>query len=77
MRLKGVSIRESPCLGCLREGLDKAGCAGKCDRMGQWRDLDFDFFLPVDIELVRLCDIPQGESCIFRISDKHKVWRGE
>ncbi len=77
MRLKGVSTIESPCLGCLREGLDKVGCVGKCDRMGKWRELDFDFFSPVEIELVRLCDIPQGESCILNISDKHKVWRGE
>jgi hypothetical protein len=77
MKLKVVSIGESPCLGCLREGRDKVSCVGKCDRIGQWRELDFDFFLPVEIELVRLCDVPQGESCIFRISDKHKVWRGD
>ncbi len=77
MKLKVVSIRESPCLGCLRESQGKEGCVSLCDRMGQWRELDFDFFLPVDIELVRICDIPQGDSCIFRVSDKHKVWRGE
>ncbi len=77
MRHKVVSTIESPCLGCLREGQEKRECAGKCDRMGKWRELDFDVTIPVPIELVRLCDIPQGESCIFRISDKHKVWRGD
>ena len=77
--LRVVSIKESPCLGCLRERQAKEKCAGKCDRMSSWRELDLvmDFFMPVPIERVRLCDIPQGESCIFRISDRHVVWRGD
>ena len=77
MALRKVNTGESPCLGCLRERQAKERCVGKCDRMGSWRELDFEFFLPVPIERVRLCDIPQGDTCIFRISDKHKVWRGE
>jgi hypothetical protein len=77
--LNKVSPVESPCLGCLREGQAKEKCAGKCDRMGKWRELDFQLEMlpPVPIEKVRLCDIPQGESCMFRIVKEHKVWRGE
>ena len=75
--LAKVAAGESPCLGCLREGQAKEKCAGKCNRMSTWRELDFDFFMPVPVEKVRLCDIPQGDSCLFFTSRKHEVWRGE
>jgi len=61
----------------LREGIGKEKCVGKCVRLSRWRELKVVFYPPVPIERVRLCEIRQGGSCLFVISEKHVVWRGE